>query len=155
NRDGFELIELLVKHSGLDHCILTTSGAMANENALKLIFQKKTPAHRILAFERCFAGRTIALSQITDKPAFREGLPTNLHIDYIPFYDWRNPDQSCERSLRALQTHINRYPAAHACMCFELIQGEAGSYPGTRKFFTTLMNFLREKEIAIFVDEVQ
>ena len=39
------------------HCFLTTSGAMANENALKLIFQKKSPASRILAFEGCFAGR--------------------------------------------------------------------------------------------------
>ena len=47
--------------SGINHCFLTTSGAMANENALKLAFQKNTPANRIVAFTHCFAGRTLAL----------------------------------------------------------------------------------------------
>ena len=59
------------KHGAkLAHGFLTSSGAMANENALKAIFQKQHPAHRLLAFEHCFAGRTLALSQVTDKAAF-------------------------------------------------------------------------------------
>src|SRR5689334_5776787 len=58
----------LAKRQGarLDHCFLTTSGAMANENALKIVLSKKSPASRILAFAGTFAGRTLALSQITD-----------------------------------------------------------------------------------------
>ena len=48
-----------------DHCFLSTSGAMANENALKIAFQKNFPADRILAFENCFCGRTIALMSRT------------------------------------------------------------------------------------------
>ena len=59
------------------HCLLTTSGAMANENALKIAFQKKHPATRVLAFEHCFAGRTLALAQVTDKAAYRVGLPAD------------------------------------------------------------------------------
>jgi len=128
---------------------------MANENALKIIYQKKAPAYRILAFERCFMGRTLTLTQVTDKPQFREGMPSNFYVDYIPFYDWRDPKGSTEQAVICLEKHLNRYPGAHACMCFEPIQGEAGSYPGTREFFTALMNTLRANKIAIFVDEIQ
>lgn len=155
NREALELSELLIKTSGIEHCLLTTSGAMANENALKLILQKKHPANRILAFERCFMGRTLALSQITDKPAFREGLPPLLHVDYIPFYDWKNPKESTEKAVSVLKRILSRYPGQHACMCFELILGEAGNYPGKHEFFVELMKILKEHQIAILVDEVQ
>ncbi len=155
NRDSYELMDLLVKHSGFEHCILTTSGAMANENALKMIFQKRAPASRILAFERCFMGRTLSLSQITDKPQFREGLPMQLHVDYIPFYDWRDPKGSMERAVSVLKSTLARYPKSHACMCFELILGEAGSYPGKRDFFLPLLKILKEHDIVVFIDEVQ
>lgn len=155
NRDTYTLIDLLIQSSGLDHCILTSSGAMANENALKIIFQNKAPSYRLLAFEKCFMGRTLALSQITDKPDFRSGLPPTLNVDYIPFYDWRDPKGSTERALAALKSCLNRYPGAYACMCFELILGEAGAYPGTQEFFVALMKILREQGIVIFVDEVQ
>ena len=40
-------------------------------------------------------------------------------------------------------------------MCFELIQGEAGSYPGTEEFFVALLKVLKEHGILVFVDEVQ
>ncbi len=155
NRDSLRLAELLIEHSGLDHCFLTSSGAMANENALKLILQKKAPASRILAFDRCFMGRTITLSQITDKPAFREGLPAHLFVDYLPFYDWRAPEKSTQTAVRALKKILKRYPGKHSCMCFEMIQGEAGSYPGSQEFFLALIQVLRDHSILVFVDEVQ
>ena len=42
-----DLLRLANTHgAALDHCFLTTSGAMANENALKMIFQKHAPADR-------------------------------------------------------------------------------------------------------------
>lgn len=155
NRSSYALTQLLVNSSRLPHCFLTTSGAMANENALKLAFQKNAPAHRILAFERCFMGRTLALAQITDKPAFREGLPHLIHVDYLPFYDWRNPMESTERCLEALDTFLNRHPGKYACMCFEMIQGEAGCYPGKPEFFVEIMRKLKKNGIAILVDEIQ
>jgi acetylornithine/N-succinyldiaminopimelate aminotransferase len=155
NRDAYELMSLLCKQTGLKHCFLATSGAIANENALKIIFQKKAPAYRVLAFEKCFMGRTLALSQITDRPQFRQGLPTNVFVDYVPFYDWRDPKGSTERALTILKSHLSRYPKAHACMCFELIQGEAGSYPGKQEFFLALIKILKENNVAVFIDEIQ
>lgn len=155
NVDSLELMEMLSKASGLDHCFLTTSGAMANENAFKIAFQKHAPAYRVLAFDRCFAGRSTMLSQVTDKPTFREGLPRNVFVDYIPFFDPGSPHDSTERTVAELKKAIARYPGEHALMCFEFVQGEGGFYTGTKEFFTTLMTILKEHKIAIFADEVQ
>lgn len=155
NGDSYQLIELFKELSGLDHCILTSSGAMALENSFKLAFQKKFPAKRILAFERCFAGRTLLLASITDKAAFREGLPIVASVDYVPFYDERMPNESLEKSLAAISRYIKRYPNDHACMCFELIQGEGGYYAGTKDFFVPIMELLKQHHIPIIVDEIQ
>jgi acetylornithine/N-succinyldiaminopimelate aminotransferase len=155
NEDAFQLIELLVKASGLQHCFLTTSGVMANENALKLAFQKNFPANRILSFDHCFTGRTWTASQITDKPSFRQGLPMNVLVDYIPYFDASRPEESTLESIKALQKILERYPKQHAVMCFELVQGEGGFYSGNTAFFKSIMSLLRENGIAILIDEVQ
>ncbi len=143
------------KGAKLAHCFLTSSGAMANENALKIIFQKKHPAGRLLAFERCFAGRTLALARVTDKPAYRAGLPPTLKVDYVPFFDAENPEASTARTVAALRQHLAAFPGEHAGMCFELIQGEAGYYPGERRFFTALMDLLQASGVAVMIDEIQ
>jgi acetylornithine/N-succinyldiaminopimelate aminotransferase len=155
NIDSLELSRLLIKVSGLDHCFLTSSGVMANENALKIAFQHRHPASRILAFEKCFMGRTLTISQLTDKPAYRDGLPMNALVDYIPFYEWEDPEGSTRRAIESLKTFLTRYPGQHAAMCLELVQGEGGFYPGTRDFFIPILELLREHQITVIMDEVQ
>ncbi|MAE62858.1 MAG: acetylornithine aminotransferase [Phycisphaeraceae bacterium] len=160
NRESFELVQsfvALARDDGADfaHCVLTTSGAMANENALKLAFARHHPASRLLAFEHCFMGRTTTLAQITDKPAYRAGLPATVCVDYLPFFDPAAPGPSIERAVTALKSHLARYPAQHAAMCFELVQGEGGYYPGDRDFFLALFDVLRAHDVAVLVDEVQ
>lgn len=143
------------KGSALDHCFLTATGVMAGENALKIAMQKKYPASRVMAFEGCFAGRTMTFSQITDKPNFRQGLPGTLAVDYVPFCDVDHPQESACRSAGVIRNHIKRYPGQHAAMIFELVQGEGGFNVGTREFHRTLMELLKEHGIAVLVDEVQ
>lgn len=155
NADTLELTERLINLSGMDHCFLTSSGAMANENALKLAFQHNTPAYRILAFDHCFMGRTWSLSQITDKPMYRLGLPANVMVDYVPFFDAHEPEKSTEAALAQMKNHLERYPQQHALMAFELVQGEGGFYPGNQAFFRALMTLCREHSIAVLVDEIQ
>jgi acetylornithine aminotransferase len=128
---------------------------MANENALKIAFQKRSPANRVLAFKKCFHGRTLAVSQITDKEAYRLGLPKNLAVDHIPFYDHQNPELSTQESLNALQKLLDQHPGEYAAMLMEVIQGEAGSYPGTKEYFHQLCSLLKKNNISIIVDEVQ
>ena len=139
----------------LAHCFLATSGAMANENALKLVFQQKTPASRVLAFRGAFAGRTMTLSHITDRPESRQGLPKTVAVDYVSFFDSARPQESTAEATHQLRDLIQTYPHEHAVMMFELIQGEGGVYPGNREFFVALMDILREHHIPIMIDEIQ
>lgn len=152
NRDAAELSKRLLKSARnigkpFDHCFLTSTGVMAGENALKIAFQKKAPANRVLAFEHCFAGRTITFSQITDKAAYRKGVPLTLPVDYIPF----DP----KRALDTLNEYLYRYPGQYAAMIFELVQGEGGFNVGSDKLLRPLMERCQEAGVAVLVDEVQ
>src|SRR6185503_14078008 len=59
-----KLVELAGRKSRLRHVWITTSGSRANENALKISRQKKTPARMVLAMDRAFAGRTTMMAEI-------------------------------------------------------------------------------------------
>jgi len=152
NIDSLELLNLLSKESGLPHCFLTSSGAMAVENSLKVAFQYKYPATRLLAFEHCFAGRTLNASQITDKAMYREGLPATLAVDYVPFYE---NEHSTQLAVSAIKKYIARYPKQHAAMIIELVQGEGGFYSAPKSFFMAIIETLKEAGILVFIDEIQ
>ena len=160
NMESLDLARLLIgaanaRGADIEHCFITTSGAMANENALKIIFQRKAPADRLLAFSGCFAGRTLTLSQVTDKPEYRIGLPPTVSVDYVPFYDANAPRESLKNAVIHLKKHMRRYPGRHAAMVFELIQGEGGFNSGDTDFFATLMQLLSKHGIAVMLDEIQ
>lgn len=160
NVESVALTRMLLKGANrrgasMKHCFLSTSGAMANENALKILFQKTFPANRILAFEGCFMGRTLALSQVTDKAAYRDGLPSSLFVDYVPFFDPEQPEESTKRAVDCLEHYLTRYPGKHAGMVFELILGEGGFHPGNREFFAALMRVLSRHRIPVMIDEIQ
>ena len=160
NVDQMELMETFLKlarknGSSLAHCFLTSTGATANENALKMLFQKNYPADRMLAFKKCFAGRTMALAQMTDKALYRDGLPVAMQVDYLPFYDATDHEGSIKRAVDTLKSHLERFPKSYAGMCFELIQGEGGYFPGNTEFFVEIIKVLKEYKIAVWIDEVQ
>ncbi len=160
NPESYQLTELLVNtanESGADfkHCFLTTSGAMANENSLKIAFQKNHPANRVIAFSHCFAGRTLALAQVTDKAAYRVGLPDTIAVDYLPFFDHQDPQRSTEIAVNHLNYLVKRHPGKHAALWMELIQGEGGYYPGDKAFFEALITVAKENNICVIADEVQ
>ena len=154
--EQLRLGRLLLKHASrrLRHVWFSLSGAMANENALKLIWQKHAPADRIVVFERAFAGRTTTLAELTDKPAFREGLPLRGVALLVPFFD---PDarDPVATSLARLDEHLAEYRGRIAAMMFELVQGEGGIRTAPREFFVALMERCRAAGVAVWVDEVQ
>ena len=105
----------------LKHVWLSVSGAIANENALKLdLPQARIRRTASLVFRgHNFAGRTMAMAEITDKPAYREGLPLRGFPLYVPFYDpnaIRTPigAQLSERPRRAPGTAIPGQHRRHA-----------------------------------------
>jgi 4-aminobutyrate aminotransferase-like enzyme len=160
NVDSADLVALILSQAnknkaGFDHCLLTSSGAMSLENALKIAFQKRFPCKRVFVFEKCFMGRTLTLAQTTDKAGNRQGLPKTVDVDYIPFYDANDHQGSIDRAVAKMKHDIKRYPCDHAVFSMELIQGEAGYWPGHTDFFMALIDICKEHGISVLVDEVQ
>ncbi|MFK7738219.1 MAG: aminotransferase class III-fold pyridoxal phosphate-dependent enzyme [Pirellulaceae bacterium] len=160
HRPSVDMCERLVSMSqvqgaSLAHCLLTTSGAMANENALKIAFHNRDGADRVLTLDNCFAGRTIAMAQLTDRPTYRQGLPTALAVDYLPPADPENSLESQERSLAALDKLLKRHPGKYAALWLELVAGEGGYYAGCTEYFEKLIARAKEDNVLIIFDEVQ
>ncbi|PQO25759.1 acetylornithine aminotransferase [Blastopirellula marina] len=141
--------------AALDHCFLSSSGAIANENAFKVLFQHRNGSSRILAFENAFAGRTHLTGQVTDRPKNREGQPLTVPVDYVPFFDEEHPTESTEATRKALNKYLQRYPDAHCGFIMELVQGEGGYYSAPREYFVAICQLLRKHEIPVFFDEIQ
>jgi 4-aminobutyrate aminotransferase-like enzyme len=159
NSDSVVLSELLVEEasrsSSIRHCFMTNSGAMANESALKICQQKTNGAPRVIAFTDCFMGRTTTMAQIGDSAGGRSGVPLNMQVDYMPFFDVMDPEGSITRALQQLEQYIKRYPKQHSCFTFELIQGEGGFIAAPREFFVPLMERCKDAGIPVWCDEVQ
>ncbi len=160
------LLKLAARSSRLKHCYSSTSGCMANENAVKVCYQKHAPASRVIAFKDCFMGRSVTMSQIGDAAANRVGIPLSTQVDYMPFYDeavakrMSAGDQSgatryIDMCVSHLRQYVERYPKQHACFIFELVQGEGGFNTAPREFFTELFKVCRDAKIAIWDDEIQ
>jgi acetylornithine/N-succinyldiaminopimelate aminotransferase len=127
---------------------------MANENALKIARQKHSPARFIVAMQNAFAGRSTMMAEITDNAAYKQGLPDYGEVLRIPFYDAKDP-RSGEKSLAALKEHVARHEGQVCCLTFEPMLGEGGFRYGPREYFVPLLEFCRERKIAVWVDEVQ
>ncbi len=160
HRPSVEVCERLLKLANargarLDHCLLSTSGAMANENALKIAFHNRAPADRVLALDNCFAGRSIAMAQLTDRPQYRTGIPTALAVDYIPPSDPDHSLASQDRSLAALDKLLKRHPGKYAALWLELVAGEGGYYPGSSEYFCKLVARAKADNVLVIFDEVQ
>lgn len=164
NRQGYEFSEVLLeqarRHSKLEYAFLATSGAMANENALKICYQKRNGAPRVIAFKDCFMGRSLALSQIGDAAGNRQGIPLNMMVDYMPFYDQVMADRYGEKrvidmAVMHLTQYLDRYPDQHACFIFELVQGEGGFRTSSRDYFKALMDVCKDRGVPIWDDEIQ
>lgn len=158
---GEKLVKLASRKSNLKHAFLTTSGAMANESAIKICYQKHAPASRVIAFEHCFMGRSVTMAQIGDSAGGRMGIPLSTQVDYIPFYndaiaeEMGGASKFTDYCVQRLQEYITRYPKQHACFIFELVQGEGGFNVAKRDFFKALMDVCRDNNIAIWDDEIQ
>jgi len=170
NADAYEfaqtLLDLAKRSSKLAHCYMSTSGCMANENAVKVCYQKHAPASRVLAFKDCFMGRSVTMSQIGDAAANRIGIPLSTQVDYMPFYDHAaakrmsagdvsGQTRFTDMAVYHLRQYIERFPKQHACFIFELIQGEGGFNTAPREFHKALIDVCKASSIAVWDDEIQ
>lgn len=149
-----KLVEKAGKRSKLKYAWLSTCGTMANENALKMARQKNSPARMVMSFSNAFSGRSTMMAELTDNPAYKQGLPEYHEILRIPFYD-KNDPQSSEKSLNAMKAHIAKYEGNIACFAFEPMLGEGGYQRAPREFFIPMLELCKSKGIAVWADEVQ
>lgn len=157
---GQKLLAMAQRSSKLAHVYPSTSGAMANENAVKVCYQKHAPASRVIAFKDCFMGRSVTMSQIGDASANRQGIPLSTQVDYMPFYDpviaqRMGHGRFIDMCVSHLMQYIERYPKQHACFIFELVQGEGGFNVANRDYFKALMDVCKAHHIAVWDDEIQ
>lgn len=156
NTEYGDLLDELLKNTPKQITLgwLSTSGAYANENALKICRAKQHPAHMVVAFNHVFAGRTTTMAEITDNPSYRTGQTLRGEVLYIPFYDPSDPE-STEKSAAALENHLESHSNKICAMIFELVQGEGGFNTAPPTFFERLMQICHDHNVLVWVDEVQ
>jgi acetylornithine/N-succinyldiaminopimelate aminotransferase len=108
----------------------------------------------IVAFENAFAGRSTLMAEITDNPAYREGLPEYHEVLRLPWYDKNNP-RSAEITLAKFKEHVEKHGSNIGVFVFEPMLGEGGYMPAPREFFVPLLELCREHKIPVWMDEVQ
>ena len=146
NDRAAELASRLAALSGLDRVFFTSSGAEANEGAIKLA-RKFGQVHRggafeIITFENAFHGRTLATMSASGKPGL-----DRLFAPQVPgFPKARLNDLDSVRALIGAQT---------VAVMLEPIQGEAGVIEAEPAFLQALRTLCDEQGLLLILDEVQ
>jgi 4-aminobutyrate aminotransferase-like enzyme len=157
-QEPYELSKVLLeatKKSRMKHFWFSCSGSFANDTALKILWQKKAPHYRLIAFQKSFAGRSIAMQDVTYNTAYREGMPSSIQVDHVPHYNYKDPENALKQTLLALDQLIEKNGNTYCGLTIELIQGEAGFIFGTKEYYEGIFKWAREKGIYIWIDEVQ
>lgn len=149
-----KLTQIAGKNSRLKYAWIATCGTMANENALKISRQKNSPARMVMGFKDAFAGRSTMMAEVTDNPAYKQGLPEYNEVLRVPFFDKHDP-RSAEKSLNIMKEHVAKHEGAISVFGFEPMLGEGGYQAAPREFFVPMLEFLKSKGIAVWADEVQ
>jgi acetylornithine/N-succinyldiaminopimelate aminotransferase len=141
-----ELAQRLVELSCFDRVFLASSGAEANEGAVKLArrwgSRVRGGAYEIIGFEHAFHGRTLAMMSASGKPGWSDiyaPMPAGFAKARL------NDIESVERALT---------PRTVAVM-IEFVQGEAGVHLADPGFVRELRAFTRERQLLLIADEVQ
>ena len=120
---------------------MCSSGAEANENALKLAsFHTNKPS--IIAFENSFHGRTSAAVASTDNPKIVAPLNAQQDVQFLALGD-----------LKAVETNLQK---GNTCaIIIECIQGVGGLDQSTTAFYQGLETLCKTYGAVLIADEVQ
>lgn len=146
NQPMLSLAETLCAHSCFDQAFFASSGAEANEGAIKLARkwgQKyKQGAFKIITFTNGFHGRTLATMSATGKQAFEPLFQPKVDgFSKVPLNDF-------DATRAAVDDHT-------VAIMLELVQGEAGVIPADVDFVQQLAQLCHQQNLLLIVDEVQ
>ena len=138
-----ELAQNLGELSGYDDysLFLCSSGAEANENALKLASFHNGKS-RVIAFDNSFHGRTSAAVAVTDNKKIVAPINAQQVVTFLPL-----------NQIDLVETELQK---GDVCtVIIEGIQGVGGLDEGTTEFFQALEKLCKQYEAVLILDEVQ
>ncbi len=140
------LAKLLCEHSCADKAFFCSTGAEANEGAIKLakkyFYNKGSDKYEIISLDKSFHGRTIATVSATGQEKYQKP-----YRPLVPGFIQVEPN-----NFKAVEAAITDKTAA---ILIELIQGESGVYPMDKEYVASLRKLCDEKDIILIFDEVQ
>ncbi|WP_298524307.1 aminotransferase class III-fold pyridoxal phosphate-dependent enzyme [uncultured Christiangramia sp.] len=138
-----ELADKLEEIAGIrDYALfLCSSGAEANENALK-VASFHTGKDRIIYFENAFHGRTSGVVAITDNETIK-----------APFNKGHKATRLAFNNIAALETELKKGDVA--AVIFEVIQGVGGLDEADSGFYKAAADICKEYNVMLIADEVQ
>jgi len=146
NDTAIELAGRLAALSGLPHVFLASSGAEANEGAIKLARKwgekYKKGAFEIITFGDAFHGRTLATMAASGKAGW-----DRLFEPKVPGFP-----KATLNDLASVEALVG--PKTVAIM-LEPIQGEAGVVPADQTFMRALREVCDREHLLLILDEVQ
>ncbi|KKT34622.1 MAG: acetylornithine aminotransferase (ACOAT) [Parcubacteria group bacterium GW2011_GWA2_44_12] len=141
------LAKALCEYSFAEEAFFCSSGAEANEAAIKLARKYghdlyKKGKHEIIAFENSFHGRTYGALSATGKPAIKHGFgPLVSGFVFARFND-----------IKDVRSKIS---AKTCAVILELVQGEGGVHIARRGFIHNVARLCKKYHALLIVDEVQ
>jgi acetylornithine/N-succinyldiaminopimelate aminotransferase len=150
NEPAVELATLLTKHSCFDRVFFGSSGAEANEGAVKLA-RKWGKVHKnaagesryeIITFNHGFHGRTIAMMSASGKPGW-----DTIFAPQVPGFP--------KAELNDIASVEKLITDKTVAVMLEPVQGEGGVIPATREFMQALRKLTKERGLLLITDEVQ
>jgi acetylornithine/N-succinyldiaminopimelate aminotransferase len=146
NEPMIGLSNLLTGNSCFDKVFFASSGAEANEGAIKLARKwgqlNKNGAFEIITFDHSFHGRTLATMSASGKPGW-----DTMFAPQVPGFP--KADLNDLESVKKLVTDKT------VAVMIEPIQGEGGVIPATKEFMHELRKFTKENNLLLIADEVQ
>ncbi len=138
-----ELAEKLGKLSGLEdyELFLCSSGAEANENALKLASFHNGKS-RVVAFDNSFHGRTSAAVAVTDNKKIVAPINAQQVVTFLPL-----------NNIELVEAELQKGDVSSVII--EGIQGVGGLDEGTTEFFQALEKACKKYDAVLILDEVQ
>lgn len=138
-----ELAEKLGKLSGLEdyQLFLCSSGAEANENALKLASFHNGKS-RVVAFDNSFHGRTSAAVAVTDNKKIVAPINAQQVVTFLPL-----------NNIELVEAELKKGDVSSVII--EGIQGVGGLDEGTTEFFQALEKVCKKYGVVLILDEVQ
>jgi predicted acetylornithine/succinylornithine family transaminase len=141
-----KLAELLVKNSCLDKVFFQSTGAEANEGAVKLARRygklKLNGAFEVITALNSFHGRTLAMTAATGQPHYQDNYkPLPAGFKNVPFND--------VNAIKAATTSDT------CAVMLEPVQGEGGVNIPDDDYLTQIRQWCDDKGILLILDEIQ